>query len=167
MRQLFVLLAVFVTILVLVLAGLALYWSSRNRAPRKPASRLWKVQGDPVPVAQFCNLPQKDVFVEHDARALLYVSEVAGQPVLMYWSDADANTERWVCSTVTPEQLKNFRDGILSLRQALSGTPLYALDYEPRTRQCTRAWLLASADVIPEDGKPDAEEEHLHLRDAD
>lgn len=80
---------------------------------------LPEIEGIKLPNPIWSTFPFEKVLQYYDGPRLLLQHSPAGQAYLAWWSDADSDTERWVCLPVSERRLYEVLSGVIPSREGI------------------------------------------------
>lgn len=113
---------------------------------------MWHAPGKPDDSGRFPSFTPVEVLYEFDGPRIFTIRDSDGGSNLVYWSDEDGQTTRYVVSPTSDRILDNLRGGVLSVLEALDQPRCWLcdVDREGNLLHCH----LVDFESIPGDAKP-------------
>ena len=117
---------------------------------------LPEIKGTPLPCLPWGEISFDEVLHYHEEACITLQRGQAGELYLTWWSDADADTERWICLPLSDARLKAVLSGEVASRDALEhpeGGYVLAVDIDLATDTVVRV-VKTTAAAFPQDAIP-------------
>ena len=117
---------------------------------------LPEIKGTPLPCLPWGEISFDEVLHYHEEACITLQRGQGGELYLTWWSDADADTERWICLPLSEARLKAVLSGEVASRDALEhpeGGYVLAVDIDLATDTVVRV-VKTTAAAFPQDAIP-------------
>lgn len=122
---------------------------------------LPEIEGSLLPAPPFLEFSYDEVLDYYDGPRILLERDGSGQLYLVWWSDADAEMERWLCLPLSEARLQAIFAGEIAPRDAMEnpeGGFLLAIELDLTTDAVARS-IKTTAAAFPQQSLPHPEAE--------